>query len=130
MSLFKKIFALCLLPYAFWLVFAYVFHFIDWVNLFIDEGGHFLCGFLLGLDREVPLFGAAAGGRDLADAMVVHIRDLNIAGRVHGKTQENPLEEDPRCGSPGSAVCDGSPEKAAKEGECPGRSDREVADHC
>ena len=42
MSLFKKIFALCLLPYAFWLVFSYEFHFIDWLNLFIHEGGHFL----------------------------------------------------------------------------------------
>jgi hypothetical protein len=45
MSLFKKIFALLLVPYAFWLVFAYEFHFIDWLNLFIHEGGHFLCTF-------------------------------------------------------------------------------------
>lgn len=45
MSLFKKIFALCLVPYAFWLVFAYGFHFIDWLNLFIHEGGHFLFTF-------------------------------------------------------------------------------------
>jgi hypothetical protein len=45
MSLFKKIFALCLVPYAFWLVFAYNFHFIDWLNLFIHEGGHFLFTF-------------------------------------------------------------------------------------
>ncbi|MFA5367653.1 MAG: hypothetical protein WC333_07235 [Dehalococcoidia bacterium] len=45
MSLFKKIFALLLLPYAFWLVFAYGFHFIDWLNLFIHEGGHFLFTF-------------------------------------------------------------------------------------
>jgi hypothetical protein len=41
----KKIFALCLVPYAFWLVFAYHFHFIDWLNLFIHEGGHFLFTF-------------------------------------------------------------------------------------
>jgi hypothetical protein len=45
MSLFKKIFAICLVPYAFWLVFAYEFHFIDWLNLFIHEGGHFLFTF-------------------------------------------------------------------------------------
>jgi hypothetical protein len=45
MSLFKKLFAICLLPYAFWLVFAYEFHFIDWLNLFIHEGGHFLFTF-------------------------------------------------------------------------------------
>ena len=45
MSLFKKIFVLCLLPYAFWLVFSYEFHFIDWLNLFIHEGGHFLFTF-------------------------------------------------------------------------------------
>ena len=41
----KKIFALCLVPYAFWLVFAYQFHFIDYLNLFIHEGGHFLFTF-------------------------------------------------------------------------------------
>ncbi|MFA5056309.1 MAG: hypothetical protein WC562_09130 [Dehalococcoidia bacterium] len=45
MSVFKKIFALLLVPYAFWLVFAYDFHFIDWLNLFIHEGGHFLFTF-------------------------------------------------------------------------------------
>ena len=45
MLLFKRIFALCLLPYAFWLVFAYEFHFIDWLNLFIHEGGHSLFTF-------------------------------------------------------------------------------------
>jgi hypothetical protein len=45
MSLLKKIFALCLVPYAFWLVFAYDFHFIDWLNLFTHEGGHFLFTF-------------------------------------------------------------------------------------
>jgi hypothetical protein len=45
MSLFKKIFALCMVPYAFWLVFAYDYHFIDWLNLFIHEGGHFLFTF-------------------------------------------------------------------------------------
>jgi len=45
MLLFKRIFALCLVPYAFWLVFAYDFHFIDWLNLFIHEGGHFLFTF-------------------------------------------------------------------------------------
>ena len=41
----KKIFALCLVPYAFWLVFASQFHFIDYLNLFIHEGGHFLFTF-------------------------------------------------------------------------------------
>jgi len=40
MSLFKKIFALCLVPYAFWLVCAYDYHFIDHLNLLIHEGGH------------------------------------------------------------------------------------------
>jgi len=44
--IFKRVFALCLVPYAFWLVFAYEFHFIDWLNLFIHEGGHFLFTFL------------------------------------------------------------------------------------
>jgi hypothetical protein len=41
----KKIFALCLVPYAFWLVFAYGFNFLDYLNLFIHEGGHFLFTF-------------------------------------------------------------------------------------
>ena len=45
MSLFKKIFALCLVPYAFWLVFAYQYHFIDNLNLLIHEGGHFFFKF-------------------------------------------------------------------------------------
>jgi hypothetical protein len=45
MLLFKKIFALCLVPYAFWLVFAYQYHFIDNLNLLIHEGGHFFFNF-------------------------------------------------------------------------------------
>jgi hypothetical protein len=45
MLLFKRILALCLVPYAFWLVFAYEFHFIDWLNLLIHEGGHFMFTF-------------------------------------------------------------------------------------
>jgi hypothetical protein len=45
MSLFKKIFALCLVPYAFWLVFAYDYHFIDNLNLLLHEGGHFFFKF-------------------------------------------------------------------------------------
>jgi len=42
MSLFKKILALCLLPYVIWLVCAYDYHFIDHLNLLIHEGGHFV----------------------------------------------------------------------------------------
>jgi uncharacterized membrane protein len=46
MSLFKKIFALCLVPYVFWLVCAYQYHFIDNLNLVLHEGGHFFFSFL------------------------------------------------------------------------------------
>lgn len=42
MLLFKRIFALCLVPYAFWLVFSYDYHFIDDLNLLLHEGGHAL----------------------------------------------------------------------------------------
>ena len=45
MSLFKKIFALCMVPYAFWLVFAYDYHFIDNLNLLLHEGGHYFFNF-------------------------------------------------------------------------------------
>ena len=40
MSLFRKLLAVCLLPYVFWLVCAYDYHFIDHLNLLIHEGGH------------------------------------------------------------------------------------------
>jgi len=46
MSLFKKILALCLVPYAFWLVCAYDYHFIDHLNLLIHEGGHLIFSFM------------------------------------------------------------------------------------
>jgi hypothetical protein len=46
MSLFKKILALCLLPYVIWLVCAYDYHFIDHLNLLIHEGGHFFFNYL------------------------------------------------------------------------------------
>jgi hypothetical protein len=38
--LLKKIFAVCLLPYAVWLVLFYRYHFVDGANLFIHEAGH------------------------------------------------------------------------------------------
>lgn len=46
MSLFKKILALLLVPYAFWLVCAYDYHFIDHLNLLIHEGGHLIFSFM------------------------------------------------------------------------------------
>lgn len=39
-SISKQIFAVCLLPYAVWLVLCYRYHFVDGANLFIHEAGH------------------------------------------------------------------------------------------
>ncbi|NQV35123.1 MAG: hypothetical protein HQ515_20685 [Phycisphaeraceae bacterium] len=38
--LLKKIIAICLLPYAVWLVLFYRYHFLDGANLLIHEAGH------------------------------------------------------------------------------------------
>lgn len=42
----KRIFALLLVPYVLWLVFAYHYHFIDGANLLFHEAGHVFFGFL------------------------------------------------------------------------------------
>jgi hypothetical protein len=39
-TLLKKTFAVCLLPYAVWLVLFYRYHFVNGANLFIHEAGH------------------------------------------------------------------------------------------
>jgi len=40
----KKIFAILLIPYVFWLVFFYRYHFIDGANLLFHEAGHIFFG--------------------------------------------------------------------------------------
>jgi hypothetical protein len=46
MPIYKKILALLLIPYVFWLVFFYRYHFIDGANLLFHEAGHVFFGFL------------------------------------------------------------------------------------
>jgi len=40
----KKIFAITLIPYVFWLTFFYRYHFIDGANLLFHEAGHIFFG--------------------------------------------------------------------------------------